>query len=97
MNERIHVEESALNELKNALQTAGEKYKEELVRLTNLINEITNGDIKGDPADDLLEKFRAKEDDFKKLADAIEDAQDKVGVKGSDFATMLESLEEVNK
>ena len=40
MNDRIHVEESALNELRNALQTAGEEYKEQLVKLTNLIEEI---------------------------------------------------------
>ena len=97
MNDRIHVEESGLNELRNALQTAGEDYKTELVKLTNLINEITNGDIKGDPADDLLEKFRAKEEDFNALATAIEKAQEAVGVKGTDFVNMIEDLKEQSK
>ena len=36
----IYVTEEALNELKGALEGAGEEYKRELVRLTNLINEI---------------------------------------------------------
>ena len=97
MNDRIHVEESALNELRNALQTAGDEYKEQLAKLTNLIDEITNGDIKGDPADDLLEKFRAKQDDFNKLATAVEEAQEKVGVKGKDFTSMITDLKEQSK
>ena len=49
----IHVDEAALNSLKNALSTAGERYKSNLARLTNLIGEITKGDIQGDPANDL--------------------------------------------
>jgi hypothetical protein len=97
MNERIHVEEASLNEAKNALQTAGDEYKEQLAKLTNLINEITNGDIKGDPADDLLEKFRAKEDDFKSLATAIDNAQEAMGVKGKDFNNMIIDLKEQSK
>ena len=97
MNDRIHVEESALNELRNALQTAGEEYKEQLAKLTNLIDEITSGDIKGDPADDLLEKFRAKQDDFNSLAKAVEEAQERVGVKGTDFTTMITDLKEQSK
>ena len=49
----VHVEESALNDLRKALETAGESYKQNLSRLQSLINEITSGDIKGDPADAL--------------------------------------------
>ena len=33
----IHVEEEALNDLRNALETAGEDYKNKLTRLQNLI------------------------------------------------------------
>ena len=46
----IHVDEAALNALKNALETAGQDYKQSLARLTSLIEEITSGDIQGDPA-----------------------------------------------
>ena len=49
----IHVDEEALKTLKNALETAGQEYKSNLARLTNLIEEITSGDIQGDPANDL--------------------------------------------
>ena len=61
----IHVEESALNDLRNALETAGTEYKNNYARLQNLISEITSGDIQGDPANDLLAKFQAKDDTFK--------------------------------
>ena len=53
----IHVEERDLTKLKNALQTAGENYRANIVRLQNLIDEITRGDIQGDPADVLKSKF----------------------------------------
>ncbi len=94
---RIHVEEEGLVELRNALETAGEEYKENLARLTNLIEEITRGDIQGDVADDLLEKFRAKEDDFKSLQRVIDEVEEKVGAKGKDFTTMIEDLKNFEK
>ncbi len=94
---RIHVEEEGLVELRNALATAGEEYKENLARLTNLIEEITRGDIQGDVADDLLEKFRAKEDDFKSLQRVIDEVEEKVGAKGKDFTTMIEDLKNFEK
>ena len=40
----IHVDEAALNDLKHALETAGEGYKKNLAKLTNLIDQITNED-----------------------------------------------------
>ena len=67
----IHVEEEALKTLKNALATAGEEYKSNLSKLTNLISEVTSGDIQGDPANDLLQKFQAKEEVLNKLAETI--------------------------
>ena len=63
----IHVDEAALADLRDALATAGEDYKSDLARLTALIQEITSGDIQGDPANDLLAKFNAKEETFKRL------------------------------
>ncbi len=94
MGERIHVEESALNELKSALETAGNGYKRELARLTALIEEITSGHIQGDPAEDLLAKYKAKEDDFKSLAKAIDDAEEYAGVKGTSFTDMITELKQ---
>lgn len=94
---RIHVEEEGLIELKNALSTAGEEYKTLLARLTNLMDEITSGDIQGDVADDMLEKFRAKEEDFRSLQKAIDDVEEKVGIKGSDFVNMVQELKELAK
>ena len=89
---RIHVEESALNDLRNALETAGEDYKSNLARLQNLINEITSGDIQGDPANDLLTKFQAKEDVFKGLAQTIDDAEEYMGMQKTNFNSLIEGL-----
>ena len=88
----IHVDEAALNSLKNALETAGQDYKSKLARLTSLIEEITRGDIQGDPADDLLAKFRAKEDTFNKLTQTIEEAEGYMGMQTTKFGTMISDL-----
>ena len=88
----IHVDEAALNSLKNALETAGQDYKTKLARLTNLIEEITSGDIQGDPAEDLLAKFRAKEDTFNKLTQTIDEAEGYMGMQTTKFGTMISDL-----
>lgn len=88
----IHVEEEALNALKNALATAGEEYKSSLSRLTNLISEITSGDIQGDPATDLLQKFQAKEDTLNKLAETIDEAEGYLGMQTTSFTNMIGDL-----
>ena len=88
----IHVEEEALNSLKNALATAGEEYKSNLSRLTNLINEVTSGDIQGDPAQDLLQKFQAKEDTLNKLAETIDEAEGYLGMQTTSFTNMIGDL-----
>ncbi len=88
----IHVDEASLNDLKKALMEAGESYKANLARLTNLIAEITSGDIQGDPAEDLKFKFDAKEDIFKKLAQTIDDAEEYMGIKTTKFGNMIGDL-----
>ena len=88
----IHVDEAALRDLKNALETAGEDYKRDYARLKNLIQEITSGDIQGDPATDLLNKFQAKEDTFNKLAQTIDDAEEYMGLQKQSFTQMISDL-----
>lgn len=88
----VHVEESALNDLRKALETAGESYKQNLSRLQNLINEITSGDIKGDPANDLLAKFQAKESTFKALQQTINEAEEYVGAQKTRFTSLISDL-----
>lgn len=89
----IHVDESALNSLKNALETAGQEYKNSLARLTSLIEEITSGDIQGDPATDLLNKYQAKQDVFNKLTQTIEEAESYMGLQTTKFTTMIGDLQ----
>ncbi len=88
----IHVDEDALRTLKGALQESGERYKTNLVRLNNLIEEITSGDIQGDPATDLLEKYQAKADTFRKLADTIDEAEGYMGMQTNKFTNMIGDL-----
>lgn len=88
----IQVDDEALNKLKNAIQTAGENYKDNLTRLTKLIDEITSGDIQGEPADDLLAKYTDKQNIFKGLADTIDEACEYMGVQTVKFENMLDNL-----
>lgn len=88
----IHVDEAALNALKNALETAGQDYKSSLARLTNLIEEITSGDIQGDPANDLLQKYQAKQDTFNMLTQTIEEAEGYMGLQTTKFGNMIGDL-----
>ena len=88
----IHVDEDALNALKNALETAGQEYKQSLARLTSLIEEITSGDIQGDPANDLLQKYQAKQDTFNKLTQTIEEAEGYMGLQTTKFGNMIGDL-----
>ena len=88
----IHVDEVALNALKNALETAGQEYKQSLARLTSLIEEITSGDIQGDPANDLLQKYQAKQDTFNKLTQTIEEAEGYMGLQTTKFGNMIGDL-----
>ncbi len=90
----IHVDEEALKSLANALLTAGQDYKENLARLTNLIDEITSGDIQGDPATDLLQKFQAKQEVFNMLTTTIEDAEDYMNLQGKKFDNMIGDLKQ---
>ena len=89
----IHVDEAALADLRDALTTAGEDYKSDLARLTALIQEITSGDIQGDPANDLLAKYNAKEDTFKRLANTIDEAQEYMGIQTQKFSSMISGLQ----
>ena len=69
-----------------------EDYKRDYARLKNLIQEITSGDIQGDPATDLLNKFQAKEDTFNKLAQTIDDAEEYMGLQKQSFTQMISDL-----
>ena len=88
----IQVTQEALDKLKKALEEAGQRYKQNLARLTNLIEEITSGDIQGDPANDLLAKFQAKQDMFNKLTQTIEEAEGYMGMQTTKFGTMMGNL-----
>ena len=88
----IHVEEDFLNKLKNALQTAGQDYKDKYARLKCLIEEITRGDIQGDPANDLLSKFEEKQAIFEGLLQTIEEAEGYMGLQVTKFDNMMGDL-----
>lgn len=88
----MHVDKKALIDLRNALDTAGIEYKNNYARLQNLISEITSGDIQGDPANDLLAKFQAKEETFKALQQAIDDAFMYADAQNNEFDNVIDEL-----
>lgn len=88
----IYVDEESLNRLRSALESAGENYKSNLTRLENLMNEITSGDIQGEPADDLLRKYQEKKEMFEGLRNTIEEAGQHVGAQTTRFNNMIGEL-----
>lgn len=92
-NSTIVVSEGALNKLKNAIATAGKDYKENLAKLRALMDEITNGDIQGDLATELMNKFQARKDDFDQIQKMIDDAEDYMGMKGTQFNTTVSNIQ----
>lgn len=92
-NSTIVVSEGALNKLKNAIGTAGKDYKENLARLRALMEEITNGDIQGDLATDLMNKFQARKDDFDQIQRMIDDAEEYMGMKGTQFNATVSDIQ----
>lgn len=89
---QIKVDEQSLRTLREALASAGETYKHNLARLNSLIEQITNGDIKGNPANDLLTKYKAKEAIFRGLANTIDEAEGYVGLKNKKFSDMIGNM-----
>ena len=92
-NSTIIVSDSALGQLKNAIATAGKDYKENYARLRALMDEITNGDIQGDLANELKSKFDARRDDFDAIQKVIDDAEDYMGMKTSQFQTTTSNIQ----
>lgn len=86
---KMHVEEESLEALKTAISDAGESYKTNLAKLTNLIGEITSGDIQGDLAVELETKFEAKRETLNRLASTIDEAAEYMGIKTTKFTDMI--------
>jgi len=91
-NSTIIVSSDDLSKLKNAIGTAGKDYKEKYAKLRTLMDEITNGDIQGDLATELMTKFQARIDDFDAIQKVIDDAEDYMGMKGSSFNTTVSNI-----
>ena len=89
---RVHVEEEELDNLKNDFGTAGEIYKANYNKLTDLINEITSGHIQGNPATELLNKYEEKKEAFEKIYEMINSTQEYVNGRTEQFVDDIDSL-----
>ncbi|MBQ9018752.1 MAG: hypothetical protein IJ097_00375 [Bacilli bacterium] len=94
MSTPIMSSSTSLNSVTQALETAGKDYREKLARVTALIEEITRGDIQGDPATDLLAKFNAKQDIFKGLAQTLERAEEEMRRQEGRFNEAMDTIME---
>ncbi len=94
MSEIINVDEEAIEILRDALQTTGEEYKYNLNRLITLINDITNEEIKGTPATNLLKDFKSKEENFKKIEETINIAEENINRQRKEYNNMIMEMEE---
>ena len=94
MNEVVNVDEEAIESLRDALQTAGEEYKYNLNRLITLINDITNEEIKGTPATNLLKDFKSKAESFKKIEETINRAEENFNRQRKEYNNMVMKMVE---
>ena len=92
MMAQINVSEEGLEALKKALAQYGEEYKNNLKRLSNVIEEITNGDIQGEPATQLRNKFEDKKENFAQMAKTIDEAEEYMGMQHTKFNDTLSSF-----
>lgn len=88
----IAVSTENLRNVENAVSTAGESYLRNFTRLTNLINEIVAGDIRGDAADDLLQKYQAKEVILKAIQKSLDEADECVRGKQAGFNQLMGNI-----
>lgn len=89
----ISVSDEVLVNVIDSMTSATENYMENYKKLTNLMNEITNGDITGDPATQILEKYNQKEETFKNLYNSLETANEYMAEQKNKFGSMMSSLE----
>lgn len=89
----IHVDEGALNDLKNAFLNAGVDYKTNVAKMEHLVNQIVSGDFQGEAADLFLQKYQEKQDTFKGIIKTLEAAEDKMGLKTTKFNDMMSDIQ----
>lgn len=92
MGDTIKVSSEALKKFKNTFGNAGESYKANLAKLTRIMDEITSGDIQGTLATELKTKFEDKKATYNKIASLIDEGEQYLGIKGTKFTNMLDSL-----
>ena len=92
MNGQITVSEEELNAIASSLHDASEKYSSSFTKLTNLIQEVTTGDITGQVADDLKQKFDSKEETFKNLKTTIDQAEQYMNQQLKSFNDVAEGV-----
>lgn len=92
MSGQVVANESDIRTLKGALETAGAEYKTNYARLESLVQEITNGDITGDAANTLLNKFNEKKDMLDTVQKAVDDAEAFVQEQEQKFNNLMNGL-----
>jgi len=90
--ETIKVDSEGLERFRKVLAEAGEQYKEELKNLERLVNEVVSGDIVGETAEDLRNKYLEKRRIFTALANIIDDAENYAGVQGRKFQSTISDI-----
>ena len=89
----IKADSSSFDTIINNFNIAKENYISELNRLSNLIDEITSGNIKGVLAEDLKNKYEAKIDTFNALKTSLENAGEYAQQKNVSFNNMISDVQ----
>ena len=89
MNGSITASDEELQRVASAFENASNDYKTNFSKLSNLMDQITNGSIKGNLAEELRAKFEAKHDTFKALKETIDKAESYMEDEKTMFNNMI--------
>ena len=92
MSNRVSVDSQDLSALETSLETAGSEFVENYKKLVVIMEDITNGNIKGELATTILEKFENKKPDLDKLKEEIETAREYAKDKGAKLNAVTDSI-----
>lgn len=86
--------QSEIEKLKQQLEQAGADFKSNYTKLDGLVQQITNGEFKGQPADTFKSQYESKKQIFDGIQKSIDEADSFVNEELTKFVNLTNSLME---
>lgn len=92
MSGNVVANQADITKLKQQLEQAGSDYKSNYAKLDRLVQQITNGEFKGQPADTFKSLYESKRDIFDKVQQSINEAEGYVDDELKKFVNLTNNL-----